>query len=182
MNVLLSQLVPGLLLKIRKLEPVISKDGREKVKVQLMSSKDGREIPFRYESEGIKKIVAVLQLLIAVYNQKSITVAIDELDSGVFEYLLGEILKIISEQGEGQLIFTSHNLRPLEPLDKGFVAFTTVNPSNRYTRITGMKDNQNLRDFYFRDIVLGGQEEPLYEPTNNSEIALAFREAWGYGE
>ena len=66
----------------------------------------------------------------------------------------------------------------METLDKGFVAFTTVNPSNRYTRINGMKENQNLRDFYFRDIVLGGQDEPLYKPTNNAEIALAFREAW----
>ena len=26
--------------------------------------------------------------------------------------LLGELLKIISEKGKGQLIFTSHNLRP----------------------------------------------------------------------
>ena len=56
----------------------------------------------RYESEGIKKIVSILQLLIVVYNNDSITVAIDELDSGIFEYLLGEILRIISEKGNGQ--------------------------------------------------------------------------------
>lgn len=29
----------------------------------------------------------------------------------------------------------------------------------------------------YRDIVLGEQIEPVYEPTNNSEIAMAFREA-----
>ena len=34
-----------------------------------------------------------------------------------------------------------------------------------------------LRDFYYRDIVLGEQNEVVYEPTNNYEIALAFREA-----
>lgn len=178
MNIVLSQLVPGLELVVKELGPSVARNGDEEVRVQLMSRRDGRDIPFRYESEGIKKIISVLQLLIAVYNQESVTVAIDELDSGVFEYLLGEILKIISEKGRGQLIFTSHNLRPLETLDKGFVAFTTINPSNRYTRINGMKENQNLRDFYFRDIVLGGQDEPLYKPTNNAEIALAFREAW----
>lgn len=35
-------------------------------------------------------------------------------NGGIFEYLLGELLNIISEKGKGQLIFTSHNLRPLE--------------------------------------------------------------------
>lgn len=99
------------------------------------------------------------------------------MDSGIFEYLLGEILRIISEKGKGQLIFTSHNLRPLETIDKGFVAFTTTNVNNRYIRFSNVKTNNNLRDFYYRDIMLGEQDEPVYETTNNYEIALAFREA-----
>lgn len=103
--------------------------------------------------------------------------AIDELDSGVFEYLLGELLRIISEKGKGQLIFTSHNLRPLETIDKGFVAFTTTNPNNRYIRLANVKENNNLRDFYYRDIILGEQTDAVYDLTNNAEIALAFREA-----
>ena len=107
----------------------------------------------------------------------SITVAIDELDSGIFEYLLGEILRIISEKGKGQLLFTSHNLRPLETIDRGFIAFTTTNPENRYIRFNHVKSNHNLRDFYFRDIVLGEQNEVVYEATSNYEIAMAFREA-----
>jgi AAA15 family ATPase/GTPase len=146
-------------------------------KIQLISHKNSGEIPFQYESEGIKKIVSILQLLIVVYNKPSITVAIDELDAGVFEYLLGEILRIISEKGKGQLIFTSHNLRPLETLDRGFIAFTTTNPTNRFIRLTNVKANNNLRDFYYRDIVLGEQDEEVYDLTNNSEIAFAFREA-----
>ena len=121
--------------------------------------------------------MSILQLLIMVYNDAFVTVAIDELDSGIFEYLLGELLRIISEKGKGQLIFTSHNLRPLETIDKGFVAFTTTNPENRYIRMTNVKENNNLRDFYYRDIVLGEQSELLYNATNNFEIALAFREA-----
>ncbi|MDE6590943.1 MAG: ATP-binding protein, partial [Oscillospiraceae bacterium] len=118
-----------------------------------------------------------LQLLINVYNRESLTVAIDEFDAGIFEYLLGEILRVVSEKGKGQLIFTSHNLRPLETLDRGYIAFTTTNPNHRYIRMTNVKDNNNLRDFYYRDIVLGEQSEPVYEPTSNYEIALAFREA-----
>ena len=118
-----------------------------------------------------------MQRLIVIYNKPSMTVAIDELDSGVFEYLLGEILRIIAEKGKGQLVFTSHNLHPLETLDKCFIAFTTTNPQNRYIRMSNVKATNNLCDFYYRDIVLGEQNEPVYEPTNNSEIAMAFREA-----
>lgn len=48
---------------------------------------------------------------------------IDELDSGVFEYLLGELLSVFSDGGKGQLIFTSHNLRALEMLNKQSIYF-----------------------------------------------------------
>lgn len=180
MNVVLTQLIPGLTISVRELGAELSKSGGTNARIQLMSHKNNMEIPLQYESEGIKKIISILQLLIVVYNMNSITVAIDELDSGVFEYLLGELLRIISEKGKGQLIFTSHNLRPLETLDKGFIAFTTTNPGNRYIRLKDIKTNNNLRDFYYRDIVLGEQDETVYEPTNNYEIALAFREAGEY--
>ena len=36
---------------------------------------------------------------------------------------------------------------------------------------------ENLRDFYYRDILLGEQPREIYAPTNDSEIAFAFREA-----
>ncbi len=177
MNIVLRQLVPGLTIGLQLSGTDLFPDGREAYKVYLVSYKNGKEIPLQYESEGIKKIISILQLLIVLYNNPSITVAIDELDSGVFEYLLGELLRIISEKGKGQLIFTSHNLRPLETLDRGFIAFTTTNPDNRYIRFTNIKSNNNLRDFYYRDIMLGEQSEEVYESTNNYEIALAFREA-----
>lgn len=177
MNIVLKQLVPGLTIDIKELGAQLYPDGSSGCRVQLVSNKNSREIPLQYESEGIKKLISVLQLFIVLYNKTSITVAVDELDSGIFEYLLGEILRIISEKGKGQLIFTSHNLRPLETLDKCFIAFTTTNPENRYISMRNVKSSGNLRDFYYRDIVLGEQSESVYEPTNNSEIALAFREA-----
>lgn len=180
MNIVLRQLVPGLTIDVKELGAQVLPDGESGMRIQLVSCKNAREIPLCYESDGIKKIISVLHLLITMYNRSSITVAIDELDAGVFEYLLGELLRIISERGKGQLIFTSHNLRPLETLDKGFIAFTTTNPNNRYIRLTNVKGTNNLRDFYFRDIILGEQSEEIYSPTNNAEIALAFREAVEY--
>lgn len=177
MNIVLQQIVPGLTIGVRELGTQLYPNGTLGYRVQLISKKNSKEIPLKYESEGIKKIVSILQLLIVIYNKSSITVAIDELDSGVFEYLLGEVLRIISEKGKGQLIFTSHNLRPLETIDKGFIAFTTTNPEKRYIRMNNVKTSNNLRDFYYRDIILGEQSEPVYDETNNYEIALAFREA-----
>ena len=179
-NGVLEQIIPSLTISVADLGTVMlmeNGEGKKGRRIQLMSNKNSKEIPLRCESEGIKKIVSVLHLLIGMYNQSSITVAIDELDAGIFEYLLGEILHILSEKGKGQLIFTSHNLRPLETIDRGFIAFTTTNPENRYIRFTNIKTTNNLRDFYFRDIVLGEQNEPVYEMTNNAEIALALREA-----
>lgn len=90
---------------------------------------------------------------------------------------MGEILKIIEESGKGQLIFTSHNLRPLETLHKKSIIFTTANPKNRYIRLTNVKTNNNFRDFYFHDIILGGQKECIYEPTNSFAISRAFKMA-----
>lgn len=182
MNIVLTQLIPGLTIGVKDLGSLVLPDGERGERIQLMSHRDNQEIPLQYESEGIKKIISILQLLIVVYNQPSMTVAIDELDAGVFEYLLGELLRIISEKGKGQLIFTSHNLRPLETLDRGFIAFTTTNPKHRYIRMTNVKDNNNLRDFYYRDIMLGEQDEELYEPTHNAEISLAFREAGEFSD
>ena len=175
MNIVLQQLIPGLTIGIKDLGTQTADNGEIESKIQLMS-RNGK-IPLKNEAEGIKKIISVLQLLIVVYNQPSITVAIDELDAGIFEYLLGEILRIISEKGKGQLIFTSHNLHPLETINKNFIAFTTTNPNHRYIRLKNVKNGNNLRDFYYHDIMLGEQNEPLYETTNNAEIAFAFREA-----
>ena len=178
MNIVLDKIIPGLTISIKNLGKIIDQNGEYGVQIQLMSLREGmKEIPLQYESDGIKKIISVLHLLIQMFNT-SITVAIDELDAGIFEYLLGEILHIIQDHGKGQLIFTSHNLRPLETLNRCFIAFTTINPENRYTRMYNVKTTNNLRDLYYRDIMLGSnQNEELYMPTNNSEIALAFHEA-----
>ena len=113
--------------------------------------------------------------LIQMFNNPSATTVIDELDSGVFEYLLGELLKVLEESGKGQLIFTSHNLRPLEVLDKKSILFSTTNENNRYIRFKYVKNTNNLRDFYYQSILLGGQDECVYNPTRSSAIRRAFK-------
>lgn len=176
-NIVLKEIVPGLTVKMRKLGESLLDDNTTAVSVQLTCSREGIEIPLSQESDGVKKIISILSLLIAVYNERTITVAVDELDSGIFEYLLGELLKILSEKGRGQFIFTSHNLRPLETIDPMSIVFTTTNPRARYRRFSSIKNTNNLRSLYYREIILG--EDEFYKRTRNTEISLAFLKAWG---
>ena len=111
----------------------------------------------------------------AVYNLPNYCLVIDELDAGIFEYLLGELLKIISEKGKGQLIFTSHNLRPLEVLSNEELYFSTTNPDNKFIKFINVKENNNLRNMFIRSISLGGQSEEVYKETDEISIARAFR-------
>ena len=115
-----------------------------------------------------------------MYNNPSIFVAIDEMDSGIFEYLLGEILSTISKTGKGQLLFTSHNMRPLEVLDSSNIYFSTTNSKNKYIKFTGIKANNNLRTTLLRTIDLGGQKESVYESTSSYQIGKAFRKAGAF--
>lgn len=182
-NLVLKKLIPELTIEVNDLGPVLL--GNTSIKgerIQLMSCKNSHQIPLKYESEGIKKIISILQLLIAVYNKSSITVAVDELDSGIFEYLLGQMLSVISEKGKGQLIFTSHNLRPLEVLKPDKIIFTNVNPNDRYCRINHIKKTNNLRACYYRKIALGYGNDALYDETTSFDLALAFKKAGEYIE
>ncbi len=145
--------------------------------MELLAERGDIKIPLRYESDGIKKIISILSAMIVMFNNPTICLAIDELDAGVFEYLLGEILEIIENRAQGQLVFTSHNLRPLEKLNKDSLIFTTTNPDNRYIRFANVKTSHNLRNFYYRGIKLGGQDEEIYDRTNEYKIARAFRVA-----
>jgi AAA15 family ATPase/GTPase len=176
-NQVLGTIIPEMSIQLITLGKELTKDGRKGKRIELMSIRNDKKIPLKYESDGIKKIISILSALIAIYNDENIFLAIDELDSGIYEYLLGEILSIIEKSGKGQLVFTSHNLRPLELIDNRNIIFTTTNPKNRYVRFSGVKANNNLRNLYFRSINLGGQEEELYKETNSFEINKAFRVA-----
>ncbi|MGB5822464.1 MAG: AAA family ATPase [Proteocatella sp.] len=174
-NLVLGTIIPGLKIDIKNYGSQLTQDGKEGVRVELVSARGELEIPLRYESDGIKKIISILSTMITMYNNPSVCMVVDELDSGIFEYLLGEILQIINENAKGQLIFTSHNLRPLEKLDADSLIFTTTNPKNRYYRFKGLKNKNNLRGEYYRSINLGGQSESLYDETDHFEICRAFK-------
>jgi AAA15 family ATPase/GTPase len=177
MNIVLETIIPGMNIGIKDYGKQLTKDGEEGRRIELTSKRKDIEVPLKYESDGIRKIISILSTLITTYNNPTVCMIIDELDAGIFEYLLGEILSIISKFGKGQLIFTSHNFRPLEILSEKSLVFTTTNPNNRYMRFTNVKDTNNIKNMYYRSIDLGGQKEMLYQETKSYEIRRAFRKA-----
>lgn len=177
-NTVLYTIIPKMSIAVKNYGKQLTDSGEEGYKVELVSIRDDTPpIPIRMESEGIIKIISILNALMQAFAYPSICLAIDEMDAGIFEYLLGELLDVYNKNAKGQLIFTSHNLRALEMLDKESIMFSTANPRKRYIHMKNVKPTNNLRDVYLRGITLGGQDEVIYETTDSLKIARAFRKA-----
>lgn len=175
----INMVLPALVteLKLDLVHDEVIMEGKKAQEVRLYSKRKDVQIPLRDESAGIIKLISVLSLIIAAFNDRSITVAIDELDAGIYEYLLGEILIGLETYGKGQFIFTSHNLRPLEVLKKESIVFTTANPENRYIRLKGVGRTNNLRSLYLREILGNDQDEQIYDAAKRQRMIAAFMKA-----
>ena len=139
-NMVLYTIIPGMKIAVHNYGMQLMDSGENGYRVELVSIRgDMPAIPIRMESEGIIKIISILNALIQAFGNPSICLAIDELDAGIFEYMLGELLDIFNQSAKGQLIFTSHNLRALEMLDKDSIMFSTANPDRRYIRMKNKK-------------------------------------------
>ena len=179
-NMVLPTVVPNLQLEC-DMQEAVTEDKKPGVRVFLKSIRKvgGKEvhIPFWAESEGVKRIVGMLSLLIRMFNEPDACIAIDEIDAGVFEILLGNILRVLAERGRGQLIFTAHNLRVLEVLPSKAIVFSTSNAKNRFLSIKGVRDTSNLRDMYIRSVNIKDQPEELAPRISTSRVAVAFNKA-----
>lgn len=173
-NEVLNRIIPNTKLEIIETDCVLENGSNGKA-IELVTNRNGVLIPMRNESTGILKIISIIQTLIAYCTFDDIFVAIDELDAGIFEYLLGTLLELLSKEGKGQLFFTSHNLRPLEILNKNSIYFSTTNIENRYIKFSNVKANNNLRDFYLRTIMLGGQKEKIYNDDDMIGLEIILR-------
>lgn len=177
LNEVIGTLVPGLSLIVQNHGRQALDNGETGVRAELFSQRGSALIPFRCESEGIKKIVSISTLLVNVYTNPSAFLAIDEFDSGIFEYLLGQIVETFSKYAKGQLLFTAHDLFPLEKLPKQSVVFATSSPSDKFITFTNIRKTNNLRDVYLRAIELEDGPAAIYNRTDRYEMDNAFYQA-----
>jgi AAA15 family ATPase/GTPase len=172
----LNALVPQIHLVSAHEEKQSGKNSLE-VKFRLETVRDGHHLSLKYESEGICRMISFISAFTACFNNKNICLMIDEFDSGIFEFLLGEIVEVFEKNGDGQFIFTAHNLRVLEVLSYHHIYLSTTNPGNRFIKMKGIRQNNNVRDTYLKTIALGGAEEEVYQPTSAYGLNTALRKA-----
>ena len=93
-NIALKSIVPNLKIEINETKKEVKPDNKKYVTFDVYSIRENKKFLIKYESEGIKRIVSLLHYLISLYNKREICLIVDELDSGIFEYLLGELLGV----------------------------------------------------------------------------------------
>lgn len=63
-NIALKAIIPNLRIEIDKVEEELNKEGKKLVKAEVYSVRDGKKFLTKYESEGIKRIISLLNYLI----------------------------------------------------------------------------------------------------------------------
>lgn len=104
----------------------------------IMVYKDGKRINKKYESSGIKKIIKLYSALCELEN--GYIVFIDEFDANIHDVLLKKLIEYIMEYASGQFIFTTHNLGPMEVLQKAQYSIDFLSSDSR---IVSWKRNGN---------------------------------------
>ncbi len=104
----------------------------------IMVYSDGRRIDKKYESTGIKKLIEMYSALCDLEEGK--IVFIDEFDANLHDVLLVKLVDYIKQYSNGQFIFTTHNLAPMDILQKAKHSIDFLSPDSR---ITSWKKNGN---------------------------------------
>lgn len=118
-----------------------------------------KSIPSRLESDGTRRILNQFDTIIGSLLGE--TVIIDEIDNGIHDVLMKNIIMSIKDEITGQLIITTHNTLLLEILPKEniYILSTDYNGNKTINSIKeyGIKiqKNNNARDLYFKGIFGG---------------------------
>ena len=143
--------------------------------VRHIHGKD-RDIPASSESSGTRKILSILPFLMDCAAGKA--VMIDELDSGVHDKLILDMIQEILGEVKGQLIVTTHNtslLKILEP-KSAFIINVDLNGDREIhsiSKIMRTQRNHNNQDRYLRGLMDG---VPQMGSLDLDEIAVAYYE------
>ena len=137
-----------------------------------------KSIPSKMESEGTRRILNQFDTLIGSLLGE--TVIIDEIDNGIHDVLMKNIIMSIKDEITGQLIITTHNTLLLEILPKEYIYILSTDYNGNKT-INSIKDygikiqkNNNARDLYFKG-VFGGI--PTTDYIDFEEIKYALEDS-----
>ena len=111
---------------------------------------DGKRINKKCESTGIKKIIEMYAALCNVENGN--IVFIDEFDANIHDVLLVKLVEYVMNYAEGQLIFTTHNLAPMDVLQKAKHSIDFLSPDSRITSWTS-NGNYTAASLYRKGLI-----------------------------
>lgn len=144
-----------------------------------------KSIPSRLESDGTRRILNQFDTIIGSLLGE--TVILDEIDNGIHDVLMKNIIMSIKEEITGQLIITTHNTLLLEILPKEniYILSTDYNGNKTINSIKeyGIKvqKNNNARDLYFKG-VFGGIPTTDYIDFEEIKYTLEGNEGTDDGE
>lgn len=175
-NSIFSTIIPNSKLSTER--KITSLEGEElKVGVNIYVEREGRKLLLDQESTGVIKLVSLLSIILYYIKDKNAIVAIDEFDIHIFEYLLALFLEKVALYAKGQLIFTAHNLLPMEKLDKESIIISTKDEKKgvSYVYLKGASVTTNLRQKYLRSQTMWTEEniEPLL--LNSSALEMFIK-------
>ena len=137
-----------------------------------------KSIPSKYESDGTKRILNQFDTIIGSLLGE--TVILDEIDNGIHDVLMKNIIMSIKDEITGQLIITTHNTLLLEILPKEYIYILSTDYNGNKT-INSIKEygikiqkNNNARDLYFKGI-FGGI--PTTDYIDFEEIKYALKDS-----
>jgi AAA15 family ATPase/GTPase len=109
-----------------------------------------RTIDFERESAGTQHILEIIRSLLGAFC--GVTVVYDEIDDGIHDLLLKNVLLSMLDEITGQLIITTHNTFMLETIDiksayvinVDYLGNKEVKCLNKYPRIQGTNNPRNM--------------------------------------
>lgn len=114
------------------------KDNKVRCK-KILCYKNGTRVSSEYESNGIKKLMRLYPTLNLI--ELGGIVFIDEFDSNIHDVYLCKLIEYFANYTKGQLVFTTHNLGPMEVLGNSNLKHSIDFINN--SKITSWKKNGN---------------------------------------
>ena len=112
--------------------------------------KDGRRIARKYESSGIKKMMDLYASIRDADEGK--IVFIDEFDANIHDVVLIKLVDYIREYSDGQFVFTTHNLGPMDVLQKGKYSIDFLSEDSKITSWVQM-GNSSASSVYRKGVI-----------------------------
>lgn len=147
-----------------------------KLFVKKMIGGKVRTVSFDKESAGTQRVLEIIRSLLGAFC--GVTVVYDEIDDGIHDLLLKNILMSMVDDITGQLIITTHNTLILEKIDiksayiinADYKGNKEVKCLDRYPRI---QDTNNPRIMYLKGM-FGGV--PIVDDIDYDEIICELKE------